>query len=89
MKRFTRREVGKDDDKEYALCEHEESDCNDSCKYGTCEWNQMALLRLKTYEDMHEKIINRMEKIKLSSNYPHDFMGQMVEDYEWVLEQLI
>ena len=41
--------------------------------------------RLAVYEDMQEKIEKRVEAIKASSEYPHNFTGQMVEDFEWVL----
>lgn len=41
--------------------------------------------RLAAYEGMQEKIEERVEVIKSSSEYPHNFTGQMVEDLEWVL----
>lgn len=41
--------------------------------------------RLAAYEDMQEKIEMRIQELKASTNYPHNFMGQMVEDFEWVL----
>lgn len=41
--------------------------------------------RLMKYENMHEKIIKRIEEIKGSSDYPQNFKGQMAEDFEWVL----
>lgn len=44
--------------------------------------------RLKKYENMQEKVINRIEELKSSSNYPHFYKGQMVEDFEWVLNLL-
>ena len=50
----------------------------------------MADLRetLKSYEDAKDKIESRINDIKNSSNFPHNFKGQMVEDLEWVLKQL-
>ena len=33
------------------MCNHEKSDCNDSCQYGVCEWNEKAQMRLHEYED--------------------------------------
>lgn len=88
MERLTRKKVGKEDEKEFVLCNHKELNCDDSCQYGTCEWSRMALLRLKTYEDMHDKIEKRITDIKSSSDYPHNFKGQMVDDFEWVLSLL-
>lgn len=40
------------------------------------------------YEEMQEKIEQRIAELKASSNYPHNFKGQMVEDFEWVLSLL-
>lgn len=50
----------------------------------------MADLRetLKSYEDAKDKIESRINDIKKSSDFPHNFKGQMVEDLEWVLKQL-
>ena len=45
--------------------------------------------KLGKYEDIEEKIEDRIKSIKSSSDYPHNFKGQMVEDLEWVLNQLI
>lgn len=44
--------------------------------------------KVKMYENMRKKIENRIENIKSSADYPHNFTGQMVEDFEWVLSQL-
>lgn len=44
-----------------------------------------VLKKLATYEDAQEKIEKRLEEIKKSSCYSHNFTGQMVEDFEWVL----
>ena len=50
----------------------------------------MADLRetLKSYEDAKDKIESRINDIKNSSDFPHNFKCQMVEDLEWVLKQL-
>mgnify|MGYP004474111715 FL=1 len=50
----------------------------------------MADLRetLKSYEDAKDKIESRINDIKNSSDFPHNFKGQMVENLEWVLKQL-
>ena len=37
------------------------------------------------YENAREKIEKRVQEIKASTNYPHNYMGQMVDDFEWVL----
>ena len=47
-----------------------------------------ALNKLVKYEDMQEKIEQRIEEIKATSYYPHNFTGQMVDDFEWVLSLL-
>ena len=44
---------------------------------------------LKKYEDAIDKIESRIKDIKNSSDFPHNFKGQMIEDLEWVLNQLI
>lgn len=36
-------------------------------------------------KNVREKLEERIQEIKASTNYPHNFMGQMVEDFEWVL----
>ncbi len=54
------------------------------------EFNKVtvALNKLADYEDMQEKITKRIQELKSSSNYPHFYKGQMVEDFEWVLNLL-
>lgn len=44
--------------------------------------------KLARYENMQEKIEKRIEEIKAASYYPHNFTGQMVEDFVWVLNQI-
>lgn len=70
--------------------------CIDYCKQQDIRDNrcpgcaiQECFDRLGVYEDMHEKIEHKIKEIKSSSDYPHNFKGQMVEDLEWVLKQLI
>lgn len=44
--------------------------------------------RLAAYENMQERMEKRIKEIKAVSYYPHNFTGQMVEDFEWVLSLL-
>ncbi len=55
-----------------------------SCENGGCAI-QACFDRLGMYENMHEKILKRIGELKGSSDYPHFYKGQMVEDFEWVL----
>jgi len=59
----------------------------------TCEKSEIDKIvklgqSLKIYEEMQEKVEERIEKLKKSSDYPHNFKGQMVEDFEWVLSMI-
>lgn len=56
-------------------------DCRD-CAINKC------FNKLGKYENMHKKLEEKIAKIKASSEYPHNFTGQMVEDFEWVLNQI-
>lgn len=47
-----------------------------------------AVNRLAEYENMQEKVEKRLAEIKESSGFPHNFKGQMAEDFEWVLKML-
>lgn len=49
---------------------------------------QKCFNRLAVYENMQENLENRIKHIKGSSDYPHNFKGQIVEDLEWVLKTL-
>lgn len=51
MDRLTKERLGITDGKEFVMCNHEKSDCNDSCQYGVCEWNEKVQMRLHEYED--------------------------------------
>lgn len=44
--------------------------------------------KLRKYEEMEITIERRIIELRASSNYPHNFKGQMVEDFEWVLSLL-
>jgi hypothetical protein len=53
MERLTKERLGiTKNGKEFVICNHEESDCNDSCKNLVCEWNEKAQMRLHEYEDI-------------------------------------
>lgn len=47
-----------------------------------------VLRKLEKYENMQEIIEKRIADIKASSDYPHNFKGQMVEDLEWVIRKI-
>lgn len=40
------------------------------------------------YVRVQNTIRKKVESLKKSSDYPHNFKGQMVEDFEWVLSLL-
>lgn len=50
-----------------------------------CRIIQPQLKRLANYDDAKKQIEERIGKLKKSPDYPHNFKGQMVEDFEWVL----
>lgn len=50
-----------------------------------CRIIQPQLKRLANYDDAKEQIEDRIEILKNSSDYPHNFKEQMVNDFEWVL----
>lgn len=37
------------------------------------------------YTEVYDAIQKKIQNLKKSSDYPHNFKGQMVEDFEWVL----
>lgn len=55
MQRLTKRELLDVEGKKIVSCNHKESDCNDSCMYRRCKWNEKALKKLKEYEDAEEQ----------------------------------
>lgn len=57
--------------------------CDNWCSvYGECAE------RLMKYENMHKKLEDKIKKTKESTEYPHNFTAQMIEDFEWVLNQI-
>ena len=55
MERLTRRDLADVNGKQIVLCDSKEEDCNDSCLYRRCKWNEKALQKLKEYEDAEEQ----------------------------------
>ena len=51
MSRLTRKETIIIRGNETAACNYENNECNDSCRYGICKWQEKANMRLKKYED--------------------------------------
>lgn len=51
MERLTRKKTIVVGGKEKAVCNYENNDCNDSCMYGRCKWQEKANMILKKYED--------------------------------------
>ena len=51
MERLTREETIVVRGKEMAACNYENDDCNDSCRYGRCRWQEKENMLLKQYED--------------------------------------
>lgn len=60
-------------------CQNRDGNCDD-CPLDRC------IDRLAVYENAHEQIEKRIKWLKEREEYPHNFMGQMVEDLEWVLQ---
>ena len=46
---------------------------------------EIVMHNVDRYVDVYLTIQNKIKTLKQSSNYPHNFTGQMVEDFEWVL----
>ncbi|MCM1217248.1 MAG: hypothetical protein NC548_22335 [Lachnospiraceae bacterium] len=71
-------------------------DCDLCCEYcktteeGGVDCTECAINhcfnKLGFYENVQERIEKRIRELKASTNYPHNFMGQMVDDFEWVLK---
>lgn len=51
MERLTREETIVVRGKEMTACNYENDDCNDSCRYGRCRWQEKSNMLLKEYED--------------------------------------
>lgn len=61
MERLTRRDLADVNGKQIVLCDSKEEDCNDSCLYRRCKWNEKALRKLKEYEDAEEQGVPPVE----------------------------
>ena len=78
MERLTREDTIMVCGKEKAACNYKNDDCNDSCMYGRCRWQEKANMLLKEYEDTEltpEQIIELKErdkprKIELNAGAP-------------------
>ena len=55
VERLTRRDLADVNGRQIVLCDSKEEDCNDSCLYRRCKWNEKALRKLKEYEDAEEQ----------------------------------
>ena len=55
MERLTKRESANVGGREYVLCNYKKEDCNDSCMYRRCKWDEKTLRKLKEYEDAEEQ----------------------------------
>lgn len=51
MSRLTRKETIIIRGNETAACNYKNNECNDSCRYGICKWQEKANMELKKYED--------------------------------------
>ena len=55
MDRLTKPEFVEVDGRKTVMCVSDEKDCDGSCIFGNCDWNRMALEKLKEYEDLEEQ----------------------------------
>lgn len=49
---------------------------------------EMVIHHVERYIEISEVIQKKINELKQSSDYPHNFKGQMVEDFEYVLSLL-
>lgn len=49
---------------------------------------EMVIHHAERYIEVSEVIQKKISELKKSSDYPHNFKGQMVEDFEYVLSLL-
>ena len=49
---------------------------------------EMVIHHAEIYIEVSEIIQKKIKELKQSSDYPHNFKGQMVEDFEYVLSLL-
>lgn len=47
-----------------------------------------CMKRLAQYENMHEKVIERIEKLKTMDCYPPEFVERTIDVLEWVVSLL-
>lgn len=56
MERLTRRELITIKEEKIAGCNYKNNNCNDSCLYNKCKWQEKANKKLKYYEDLEESL---------------------------------
>ena len=49
---------------------------------------EMVIHHAERYIEVSEIVQKKVDELKQSRDYPHNFKGQMVEDFEWVLKLL-
>lgn len=49
---------------------------------------EMVIHHAERYIEVSEIVQKKVDELKQSRDYPHNFKGQMVEDFEWVLRLL-
>ncbi|MBO5032664.1 MAG: hypothetical protein J6D08_12405 [Lachnospiraceae bacterium] len=49
---------------------------------------EMVIHHAERYIEVSEIVRKKVDELKQSRDYPHNFKGQMVEDFEWVLSLL-
>lgn len=86
MERLTRRDLADVNGKQIVLCDSKEEDCNDSCLYRRCKWNEKALRKLKEYEEAEEQgLLLRLpckvgDKIyHIEDGYIYEFNAEKIE----------
>lgn len=55
---------------------------------GSCTITGDAVDKFAQYENVKETLRTKIRDLKKSTDYPHNFKGQMVEDFEYVLKLL-
>ncbi len=85
MERLTREETVVVRGKEKATCNYKNDDCNDSCMYGRCRWQEKANMLLKQYEDTGltpEQIMELSESVKkLQEHFGDAITADQVIDF--------
>ena len=67
MERLTRTEL---EDNGLVICNCKKEECNDSCMFGMCKWNQKALLKLWEYENEYNGCAGCLHEEKSGSQKP-------------------